>query len=150
MRVRPSPSHRSQHILVHILTSLSRHTRNFHWVSLTLTVKSSVMDSFVFIFIRFSASIFAGKHICKMAIVESHTYTGWSLKTSFHNPTFQSLYTVCIQFISSIGALAGIAFSYSLLPYYPPTSIFSKYYPQTSENQFLEEALTGLCAIAIP
>ena len=53
-------------------------------------------------------------------------------------------------FLALHGALAGIAFSYSLLPYYPPTSIFSKYYPQTSENQFLEEALTGLCVIAIP
>ena len=49
------------------------------------------------------------------------------------------------------GAQAFIAFSYSTttttLLYY---SIFSKYSPKTSENQFLEEALTGLCVIAIP
>ena len=53
---------------------------------------------------------------------------------------------------SSIISSAWSSGSHSIqsLLYYSPTTIFSKYSPQTSQNQCLEEASIGLCVGATP
>merc|ERR1711873_124185 len=56
-----------------------------------------------------------------------------------------------INLLAPHGAQAVIAFRYSpTLLLLPSPPIFSKYSPQTSQNQSLEEASNGLCVEATP
>ena len=77
------------------------------------------------------------------------SYVGHTLNI-FTEDTLQ-LYFPNTHSFNVLLAQAVTAFSYSLpSSYYSTTTIFSKYSPQTSQNQSLEEASNGLCEGATP
>ena len=71
-------------------------------------------------------------------------------KIAFINKYYK-LYCNITIFITSFISSAWSSGSHSIqLLSYPPTTMFSKYSPQTSQNQSLEEASNGLCVGANP
>ena len=58
--------------------------------------------------------------------------------------------TMGANLLAPHGTLAVIAFRYYYSTTLPSPPIFSKYSPQTSQNQCLEEASIGLCVGATP